>query len=104
FIKSKLMILCTVMVAAEACLSLCTLLEAQQLVGCRRSDSISPLPRCWLRIAGKLWMTFRILSYHDNGERRELTLEGWTVALDRTRSHYNGAARLFSNEALSIRN
>jgi hypothetical protein len=61
--------------------------ELQLLVGCRRSDSISPLPGCSLRIAGKLWMTFRILSYHDNGERRELTLEGWTVALDRTRSN-----------------
>jgi hypothetical protein len=46
-------------------------------------------------------MTFRILSYHDNGERRELTLEGWTVALDRIQSHSNGAARLFSNKVLS---
>jgi len=46
-------------------------------------------------------MTFRILSYHDNGERRELTLEGWTVALDRTRSHSDGAARLFANKVLN---
>ena len=76
-------------------------MEARLKVGYRRSGSISPLPRCWLRIAGKLRMTFRILSYHDNGERRELTLEGWTVALDRTRSHSDGAARLFANKVLN---
>ena len=70
-------------------------MEARLKVGYRRSGSISPLPRCWLRIAGKLWMTFRILSYRHNWERRELTLEGWTVALDRTQSHSNGGARLF---------
>ena len=77
--------------------------ELQLIVECRRSDNTSPLPSCSLRIAGKLWMTFRILSYHDNGEWRELTLEGWTVALDRTRSHSHGAARLFSNKVLSHR-
>jgi hypothetical protein len=27
-------------------------------------------------------MTFRILPYRDFGKRRELTLEGWTDALD----------------------
>jgi hypothetical protein len=62
------------MVEAEARQRLRALLEELLLlVECRRSDSISPLPHCWLRIPGKLWMTFRILSYHD-GERRELTL------------------------------
>jgi hypothetical protein len=66
----------------------------QLLMECRRSDSISPLPRCWLRIAGKLWMTFRILSDHDTGERRELTLEGWRVALDRAQSYHDGCSTL----------
>jgi hypothetical protein len=58
-------------------------LEGRQLLVERhRSDNISQLVRCWLRIAGKLWMTFRILSYRDNGQRRELTLEGWTLIVE----------------------
>jgi len=90
------------MVAAEERQRLGALLEGRQLlVEYHRSDNISQLVRCWLRIAGRLWMTFRILSYRDNGQRRELTLEGWTVALDRTRSHSDEAARLFANQVLS---